>query len=340
MNIFAQKQSFDLVTYSYPKGWQQQQNAAGVQLSVTDKKTNGYAIAIVTKAIASNNSASENFNNQWASLVKTAVTVNGSPTIQAPVKNNGWDIISGMANYTDGANKGQATLLCATGGGQTISVVLMTNTQQYQNELTAFKNSLEIAKVAATSKNNKVPATVNTNNSALVGKIWEGNMSENFVGGTLNGYYTGGFFKWQYQFNANGTYKFIYVGASAYTEPNLLQYETGTYTANGNQLTISPSAGSNEEWSVVGGPVKLAAMNDVQIRNIKSHWGQRIKTEKRKLEKVTYNFKIEYWQSNNSNALIMEYSGGHTEREGNGKVANYYDIPPAKSVKLPAAFNW
>ena len=38
---FAQKQSFDVVSYSTPKGWQQQQNEGGVQLSVADKKTGG-----------------------------------------------------------------------------------------------------------------------------------------------------------------------------------------------------------------------------------------------------------------------------------------------------------
>ncbi|MBK7653469.1 MAG: lipocalin family protein [Flammeovirgaceae bacterium] len=94
--------------------------------------------------------------------------------------------------------------------------------------------------------------------------------------GTLHG----GFFKYQYKFNSDGTYRFVYVGASAYTDTNQLQYETGTYSITNNQLTITPANGANEEWSVVGGPIKLSGMGDVQIRNIKEHWGQRLTSEK------------------------------------------------------------
>ncbi|MBL0255198.1 MAG: hypothetical protein IPQ27_09615 [Chitinophagaceae bacterium] len=49
-SAFSQKQSFDVVSYSTPKGWQQQQNEGGLQLSITDKKTGGYALAVITKA--------------------------------------------------------------------------------------------------------------------------------------------------------------------------------------------------------------------------------------------------------------------------------------------------
>lgn len=108
---FAQKQTFDVVSYSAPAGWQQQQNEGGVQLSVTDKNTGGYFVAIITKSMKSTSSANENFNTNWESLVKTIVQVNGEPSMQVPMKDNGWYIISGGANYTDGDNTGMATLL-------------------------------------------------------------------------------------------------------------------------------------------------------------------------------------------------------------------------------------
>ncbi|MES2418144.1 MAG: hypothetical protein V4541_08135 [Bacteroidota bacterium] len=73
MNVFAQKQTFDVVSFSIPQGWQQQQNEGGMQLSVTDKNSGGYDIAVITKAIVSDKDANVNFMNQWTSLVKTAV---------------------------------------------------------------------------------------------------------------------------------------------------------------------------------------------------------------------------------------------------------------------------
>ncbi|SMC42181.1 hypothetical protein [Pedobacter africanus] len=135
---FAQKQAFDVVSFALPKGWQQQQGEAGIQLSTTDKKTGVYAIVVITKSMLSNATANENFNNDWLKLVKGAVQVNSEPTMQKPTKENGWDVICGNANYTDGATRGVATLLTATGNHKAVSVVLMTNTKQYQNDLSAL----------------------------------------------------------------------------------------------------------------------------------------------------------------------------------------------------------
>lgn len=188
---------------------------------------------------------------------------------------------------------------------------------------------------AIPAQKTNLSAIHNTVNSSLAGKIWEGRTTEKFVGGTMNGYYTGGYFTYQYKFNPDGTYRFIYVGASAYTDPNLLQHETGTYAINGNQLTITPVNGANEEWSVSGGPIKLAAMSDMQIGKIKEQWDKRIKTSKRKLEPVTYTFKVEYMTGNKVNALVVQYND-HTEREGNGSTAYYYETAPGKSTVLPA----
>ncbi len=144
VNVLAQIQTFDVVTYDMPQGWEQVQNEGGVQLSIMDKETGEYAVAVITKALPSTASANDNFTNQWASLIKSTVQVNGDPIMEEPAADNGWDIISGGANYTDGGDTGMATLLSATGGGQTVSLVLMTNTKRYQEALLTFLHSLKI----------------------------------------------------------------------------------------------------------------------------------------------------------------------------------------------------
>ena len=54
---FAQKQTFNVVSFAFPKGWQQQKSEAGIQLSITDKKTGDYGITVITKARVSSVSA-------------------------------------------------------------------------------------------------------------------------------------------------------------------------------------------------------------------------------------------------------------------------------------------
>lgn len=85
---------------------------------------------------------------------------------------------------------------------------------------------------------NKKDAAV-TINSPLTGKIWEGSTTEKFSNAGGTSYNTGGFATNQYQFNTDGTYYFVSVTASHFTDIKSLQYETGTYTINVNQLTVT-----------------------------------------------------------------------------------------------------
>lgn len=299
---FAQKQTFDVVSFALPKGWQQQQGDAGIQLSTTDKKTGAYAIVVITKSMVSNATASENFNNDWLKLVKGSVQLNSEPAMQKPTKENGWDIISGNANYTDGNNTGLATLLTATGTNQAVSVVLMTNTKQYQNELSAFITSLKLSKAQQNSGNTSSASatTGETGKSPLVG-LWKDNLLETsgFISGMAQ--YTAGYFRKEYTFNGNGTYTFMHKTWSVYQKSIYFAYETGTYTVNGNKLIITPKAGKSEEWSK-GADGRTGS------------WGKLIKSDNRKLAKTTYTFGIKYYSGSQTTALEL-YHNEPTERE-------------------------
>jgi hypothetical protein len=70
---FAQQETYDVVSYTIPKGWQKQQVQGGVQLFVTDNTNGGYAIAIITQAMPSTGSANDDFKSQWKSLLVNTV---------------------------------------------------------------------------------------------------------------------------------------------------------------------------------------------------------------------------------------------------------------------------
>lgn len=302
MSIFAQKQTTDVVSFTVPKGWQQQQNEGGIQLSVTDKKTGAYAIAIILKAKPSEASANENFNADWDKLVKGTVQVSDEPTMEQPAKENGWDIVSGGAHYTDGGNKGMVTLLTATGGGQTASVVLMTNTAKYQNELLSFLNSLELKTALQNTVNHpKPPVTGKADNTSIVG-LWTAYLNE--TAGYINGIpqYTAGYFRREYFFYGDGTYLFRVKNWSTTMKEILFVYETGRYSISGNKLTITPKNGKGEWWSkAAGGTTK--------------GWGSKVKAATWKLEPVTYNFDLHYYSGTNETHLILQ-SDKQTERDG------------------------
>lgn len=297
---FAQKETFDVVSYTIPKGWQKQQVEGGVQLFITDNKTGGYAIAIVTKSMASTGSAEEDFTSQWKSLLVNTVNSITEPVKTEPVQDNGWEIHSGNGNYVDGNVKGLATLITATGYDQTVAAVLMTNTQQYQNDLLTFINSLELKKfLSNTTTPNTPPANNKVNNSSVVG-LWVYYNSE--VSGYANGYaqYSGGYMRREYLFKADGTYTFRAKDWMVYVKDILFVYETGTYSINGNQITLTPKKGKGEWWS------KAASGRT-------SEWGKLVKASEYKLEKTTYTFDFLPY----SEVTLSLRSAKPTQRDGN-----------------------
>ncbi|MEE1945242.1 lipocalin family protein [Pedobacter sp. KR3-3] len=333
---FAQKQTFDVISFTQPKGWQQQQNEVAVQLTVADQKTGAYAMVIITKAKPSAASADENFNSKWTAAIKGQIQVDGEPVMQPATQANGWGIVTGGSTYIDKGIKGKVALLSATGYGQTVSVVVMANGNQYEKDLAAVLNSLELSKVTQGERNNSVSlvqasTVAKESNSPLAGRLWEGTSTEKFTGaGTMTGYNTGGFATGQYQFDADGTYRFVNVMASHYTAIKSYQHETGTWSVNGNQLTISPANGQNEEWSKIG---KTSNGNsDVTNRAINETWGKKLKTSSRKLEKYTYTFSN--GPNGNRTTLVLQRNG-RTEREGEGRISYFNETPVEKSVSLP-----
>ncbi|MEE1944778.1 hypothetical protein VRU48_06650 [Pedobacter sp. KR3-3] len=157
---FAQKQAFDVVNYVIPSAWDKTEMANGIQLSTKNDGKGNYATAIMLRSVASTAPANENFTNSWEKLVKGTVSVSGEPTLQAPATEKGWNIISGQAGYTDGANKGRVTLITATGNGKMTNVVIMTNTDKYQNQILGFIKSLDLNETAT-----EKPAPENTASS-------------------------------------------------------------------------------------------------------------------------------------------------------------------------------
>lgn len=192
---------------------------------------------------------------------------------------------------------------------------------------TGFENK-SLTAVAQIQTNN--PIAGNTINSPIAGKIWEGSSTEKFLNEGSTNYNTGGFTTTQYKFNTDGTYRFVYVSASHFTDTKTLGYETGTYTIISNQLIINPTQGQNEEWTKNG---KTSNGNsDVANRTINDSWNKKLKTTSRKLENYTYTFSIE--KNGDKTALILQRNGS-TERDGDGNSSFLNETSLERSVKLP-----
>lgn len=299
--IVAQKQNFDVVSFSIPKGWQEKIFDGGVQYSITDKKTGGYAIALITKSTATDADSKENFTTHWNKFVKATVQVNAEPAMLNPINDNGWEIISGTAKFTDGDQNGVATLLTATDGGLMTSVLLMTNTSKYQQDLLSFINSLKLSKaLQSQNSNSRQPSKIETNKTSIVG-LWVDYLLET-TGYYINNQpqYTAGYLRKEYAFYADGTYQFRNKQWLTKASDITFVYETGTYQVSGNQLTLSPKTGKGGFWE------KTPSTKE---------WGKLKKNYDYKLEKTTYSFEIKYFDDSDSYRIDLK-TGKPTQRDG------------------------
>lgn len=188
LNVFAQKETYDLVTYTIPKKWQKQQHPNGVQLSAGDEKKGTYSSILILRSSPTTATVQSDFNNDWETLIKKTVTVNSAPAMLDPEEKDGWKILTGSAPYTDGNSKGLTMLITASGYHKKISMIFVSNTDAHQRDVEGFFASVELTKpvvqkqsptnqpTAATFKNGYKFTTTNFDNGWSAAEQAEGVM--------------------------------------------------------------------------------------------------------------------------------------------------------------------
>src|SRR5882672_1343832 len=146
LHAVAQKQTFDLATFTPPRGWKKQAGEIGIQFSKEDTGKGAYCIITLYKAAPATPVSEDNFELAWASLVKEMVTVSGEPEMEPSAKEDGWEIVSGHAAFEQDGSKGMAILVTCSGFRKMMNLVILTNTGVYEKDITAFLESIKLKK--------------------------------------------------------------------------------------------------------------------------------------------------------------------------------------------------
>lgn len=315
MFVSAQKQSFDIASYAIPAGWAEQKTEGHVSYSRID--SGNWVQITIYKSTASAGSADTDFDKDWMELVAVNKNIS-NPEKTAPQAINGWTVMSGSGTWQyNGASV--ISLLTVYSNGQVCISVLCNTTsgsylKNYQTFLASFiLNAEDVQTTAGIKNNSKNPASSATANNNSIAGLWIFNQAES--SGFVNGYrmYTGGYIRKEYQLNKDGTYTFRIKTWLAGNETIYFVYESGRWTVNGNQLSLTPDKGKAGWW------------NKDKITNNVNKWGAFIKAAEYKLQTVTYSFEIKE-DTNYSNSIILN-TGKPTERDG-----GQFNNPPYRFV--------
>ena len=145
-NAFAQKETFDIATYTAPKKWKKKRTEDAVQFTKEDAAKGTYCIITLYKSVPGTTNSKENFDLAWTSVVKEMVNVSTAPEMQPSAKEDDWEVESGYAAFESDGEKGVALLVTSTGYNKMVNLIILTNTDAYETEMTSFIGSISLKK--------------------------------------------------------------------------------------------------------------------------------------------------------------------------------------------------
>ncbi len=322
-NLLGQpKETFDIATYTIPTGWKKNSSTNSVvSLVITDNKKGTYCQIGIYASTTSKGGLQADFESEWQELIVKQYKPTTKPELQPAVTENGWDIQSGVAPFQFSSGQSVAMLVTASSQGRCMSIVILTNTEDYQSEIKNFIASVDLKKVEATSQT----ANNTSDNQSILG-TWTMRSSDQSNFRMNNGIMN--YIIRQYTLNENGTYTFITKTFDPLMDKLLLGKENGIYQISGNNLTINPQKSALEAWTKKDNTDK---------------WGKLLTTQNIALEKLTYQFTRHYFSGIQEWSLVLQ-AGAATKREGpfssNKLFSNAYYYSPISTnhpvIELPA----
>lgn len=143
MSGLAQKESFDLASFTTPKGWKNDRKEQLIQIVKQDEAKGTYCIITLYKSVEASDDAKANFELSWESLVKETFTVKAAPEMQAPVKEKGWEALAGYAPFENDGHTAVALLVSSSGFKKVMNILVLTNSDSYESEMQQFLASVE-----------------------------------------------------------------------------------------------------------------------------------------------------------------------------------------------------
>ena len=326
-----QKETFDLATYSIPKGWKKVDGGNGViGYAITNNLTGTYCQIAIYKSMGTMGNAQLDFDTEWNDLVVKPYNVATKPEAVPGVSEDGWEAKAGVAPFDYSGGKSIAMLVTMSGYAKRMSIVILTNTEDYQTEIEFFLGSVDLKKPETatsgqTGISQQTPPINNDDKNSILGS-WVASSSDQSSWRVNNGVMST---IWrQYTFNANGTYTFITKTFDPLMDKLLLGKENGTHQISGNTITVTPQKSVLEAWSKKDGT---------------NTWGNFLTTQNIALEKTTYRFTKHYFEGIQKWNLVLQ-ADQVTRRDGpfNGNTtftnAWYYGPLSAnnQAIELPA----
>ena len=255
--------SFDIARFTPPEGWQQiNKDEDGIGFSRTNNEKRTYSQIAMYKSIKSLGTVEEDFKNEWDNLVGNVFMIKERPMTSEVMVIDDWKSVSGFSPFTFNGEQFMSMLVTMSGFGRTMSIIVITNTQEFKDDIQKFLESVTL--VPPGSDSNSPWVRKNTTPQFLGTWVKSAGMALN---NNIPG--TGGLSGWkqdQYTFNEDGSY--VFYSKIITTDPDIIIFvrENGKIKLKGNIISLTPAESFTETWSRKRGSEKPENLVSMEMR--------------------------------------------------------------------------
>jgi len=166
ISVFSQTETFDIVSYTAPKGWKKEAK----ENSVVYSKINGgsWSQIILYKNTVSKGTAEKDFESEWQELVVKNYSGISKPEKEKTESAGGWTIMSGSGNWKFNGTSVATILTVYSGHGACVSFVCNATANSYLQEYLSFISKVVVNNGKDTPQNNVTANNTNQNQATTI----------------------------------------------------------------------------------------------------------------------------------------------------------------------------
>jgi hypothetical protein len=144
--LFAQKETYDLVSYTPPAGWKKEEKGNLTQYTKTDNKKKSWCQIFIAKSTTSKGSIEADFESEWQELViKNYNPVEAQHTEEAQ-EADGWKVKTRVGKFVFNNQDAMVIMTTASGYERCASIIAISNSGDYTDDISNLLESVEMVK--------------------------------------------------------------------------------------------------------------------------------------------------------------------------------------------------
>lgn len=160
---FSQQETFDLITYTPPKGWKKEFKENVVGYSNVDNAKKTWCRISVYRSTASKGTIDQDFISEWNDLVAKPYQINKAPQTSTTQDAAGWKIKGGSGTFVFNNSDAAVLLTTMSDNSRVVSITAMTNSQDYMPDIEKFVETVSLKKSTASNAGTKSAVASSTN---------------------------------------------------------------------------------------------------------------------------------------------------------------------------------